>query len=178
MRIITIFEKVDDRLFAACFEGRNRDELDMALDLWRDVEELRKFFNHSREDLRKFEITLKVKDAVKQTWEEADRLYDRLIEFSEKGRLDELFKPLDNREESQRPYELQKLKAKGERRKSMLRLYALRFREWYIITGGAINLTNQMADRPHLKTELRKLECAKQFLQEEGTEGSFVYLDI
>ena len=178
MRIISIFEKVEDRLFAVCFEGSNRDELDKALDSWRDIEELRKFFNHSREDLSKFDITLKVKDAVKQTWEEADRLYDRLIEFSEKDRLDELFKLLDNREESQRAYELQKLKAKGERRKSMLRLYAIRFREWHIITGGAIKLTEQMANRPHLKTELRKLEVVRQFLQEDDSEGSFVYLDV
>lgn len=148
------------------------------MDSWRDVEELRKFFNHSREDLGKFDITLKVKDAVKQTWEEADRLYDHLIEFSEKDRLDELFQPLDNREESQRPYEFQKLKAKGERRKSMLRLYAVRFRDWYIVTGGAIKLTEQMANRPHLKSELRKLEVVRRFLQEEDTEGSFVYLDV
>ena len=178
MRIISIFEKIQDRLFAVCFEGNNRDELDRALDSWRDVEELRKFFNHSREDLSKFDITLKVKDAVKQTWNEADRLYDRLIEFTEKDNLDELFKPLDNREDSQRPYELQKLKAKGEKRKSMLRLYAVRFREWYIVTGGAIKLTDQMDNRPHLKTELRKLEVVRQFLQEEDTEGSFVYLDV
>ena len=177
MRIISIFEKVKDRLFAACFEGYNQDELDRALDSWRDVEDLRKFFIRSREDLSKFEITLRVKDAVKQTWEEAERLYDHLLEFSEKDKLDELFKPLDKREESQRPYELQKLKARGETRKGMLQLYAVRFRERYIITGGAIKLTDQMANRPHLRTELRKLECAKLFLQEGGTESSFVYLD-
>ena len=76
--------------------------------------------------------------------EEAEQIFDRLIEFSEKDSLDKLFKPLDNREEPQRPYEFQKLKAKGERRKSMLRLYAVKYRDWYVITGGAIKLTDQM----------------------------------
>ena len=60
----------------------------------------------------------------------------------------------------------------------MLRLYAVRFHEWYVITGGTIKLTDQMANRPHLKTERRKLEFVKRFLQEDGTEGSFVYLDV
>jgi hypothetical protein len=179
MHIISIFEKVEDRLFAACFEGFDRDELDRTLDSWKDAEWLREFFNRSREDLSKFDLALKVKNAVRQTMEEAEQIYDRLIEFSEKDKLDELFKPLDNREMSQRPYEFQKLKAKGERRKSILRLYAVKFRDWYIITGGAIKLTDQMASRPHLKTELRKLDIVKQFLQDEAdVEGSFVYLDV
>ena len=144
MRIISIFEKIEDRLFAVCFKGSDRDELDRALDSWRDVEWLREFFNRSREDLSKFDLTLKVKHAVRQTMEEAEQIFDRLIEFSEKDSLDKLFKPLDNREEPQRPYEFQKLKAKGERRKSMLRLYAVKYRDWYVITGGAIKLTDQM----------------------------------
>jgi len=70
------------------------------------------------------------------------------------------------------------LKAKGVGHKSMLRLYAVKFRDWYIISRGAIKLTDQMDSRPHLKTELHKLTLVKRFLQEDEDAGSFVYFDI
>ncbi len=60
----------------------------------------------------------------------------------------------------------------------MLRLYAVKFREWYVITGSAIKLTDQMDGRPHLKNELNKLELVRKLLQEGNPEGFFVYLDI
>jgi hypothetical protein len=180
MRITSIFEKDKDRLFAVSFEefGPN-DELENALDFWRDNEKLREFFNHYRGDLAKFEPGMKVKKAVKQVSDEAEEIFDRLKEFSEDDKLDKLFKPLDNRELSEESYELQKLKAKGERRKSMLRLYAVKFGGAYIITGSAIKINDRMDGRPHLKMELEKLEAAKKFLQQgEDRVGSFVYLDI
>jgi hypothetical protein len=178
MSKIAIFEKVKNRLFAACFEVEGKDELDKTLDFWRDVELLREFFIYHRHDLSKFEPTMKVKNAVNQTMDEAEEIYDRLIEFSEKDILNELFKPLDNREDYHSPYEFQKLKAKGEKRKSVLRLYAVKYSNWYVITGSAIKLTNQMNERPHLKAELQKLELVKRHLQEGSSEGSFVYLDL
>lgn len=181
MGAITIFEKIKDKLFAACFEESDplRDELDKTLDFWRDLEQLREFFTHYREDLGKFDLTLKIKTAVKQVSEEAEEIYDHLIEFSENEKLNELFKPLDNRELPQKPYELQKLKARSGKRKGMLRLYAVKFRDWYVITGGAIKLTDQMDNRPHLKRELNKLEITRKYLQEgPNMEGTFVYLDI
>ena len=155
-----------------------RSELDKILECWRDVEWIRGFFIQYREDLKEFEPTLKVKPAVRQAMTEAEGIYDRLIEFSEKDKLEELFKPLDNKEEEQSRYEFQKLKAKEGRRKSMLRLYAVKFRDWYVVTGGAIKLTKQMDERPHLKAQLDKLELVRKFLQDGNPEGSFVYLDI
>ena len=184
MHISGIFEKIEDKLFAVRIENIGeeelaaKDELDKLLDKWKDVEWLARFFTAFRKDLLKFEPTMRVKDAIKQTIREAEKIYDHLIEISENDKLDDLFRPLDNREESQPPYEFQKLKAKGVSRKSMLRLYAVKFRDWYIISGGAIKLTDQMDSRPHLKTELHKLTLVKKFLQEDEDAGSFVYLDI
>ena len=60
----------------------------------------------------------------------------------------------------------------------MLRLYAVKFRDWYVITGGAIKLTEKMKGRPHLQAELDKLELVRNFLRQDDPEGSFVYLDI
>jgi len=38
----------------------------------------------------------------------------------------------------------------------------------YLITGGAIKLTDSMQEREHTRRELDKLERCKQFLKEEG----------
>ncbi|HEX5172046.1 MAG TPA: hypothetical protein VFW11_22865 [Cyclobacteriaceae bacterium] len=178
MSKISIFEKAKDRLFAACFEPDQKDELDKTFDLWHDFEDLRTFFIQYRKDLGEFAPELSVKDAVKQALTEAEMIYDSLIEFSDHDKLDELFKPLDNRELEQSRYEFQKSKAKAGIRKSILRVYAVKFRDWYVITGSAIKLTDQMDGRPHLKKELKKLELVRKLLQEGNSEGSFVYLDI
>lgn len=179
MVIAAIFEKFKDRLYAVRFEAESKDELDMALDYWRDTEAVRAFFSLYREDLNKFEPGMKVKEAVKQTAEEAEEIYDRLLEFAGNDKLDELFKPLDNRELDESRYEFQKLKSRSGRRKGVLRLYAVKFRDWFVITGTAIKVTDQMNSRPHLKNELNKLEFVRKFLQEEkDPEGSFVYLDV
>ncbi len=117
MNRLAIFEKEKDRLFAACFEPGQKDELDKALDFWHDLEELRAFFMQYREDLSRFEPAWKVKDAVRQAITEAETIYDLLTGFSERDQLNELFKPLDNREVEQPLYEFQKLKARGKIRK-------------------------------------------------------------
>ncbi|MEJ0057605.1 MAG: hypothetical protein WDN75_19350 [Bacteroidota bacterium] len=178
MNKISIFEKVKDRLFAACFQPDQKDELDKALDFWRDFEELRLFFMQYRKDLTEFAPEMKVKHAVEQTLTEAEAIYDRLIEFSKHDKLEELFKPLDDREIEDLRYELQKTKAKSGTRNGMLRVYAVKYHDWFVITGSAIKLTDKMDGRPHLKKELKKLEQVRKLLQEGSSEGSFVYLDI
>jgi hypothetical protein len=92
------------------------------------------------------------------------------------GDLETIFKPLENSEKDQ-IYELQKLKAKGDERKSYLRLYAVRFRDEYVITGGAIKLTRNMTDRPHKRRELHRLEAVVAFLKQKDIEAKIVYLD-
>jgi len=177
MKIVSIFEKVNERLFAAKFEAEKADELDKALDLWRQADGLREFFIKYRSDLMMFEPGMKVQTAVNLVTDEAESIYDALSETAMSDHLDDLFKPLDNREEHQPRYEFQKFKARGQRRKSMLRLYAIKFTDVYVISGSAIKLTDKM-DRPHLKTELHKLELLKQYLQIDGIVGTFVYLEI
>jgi hypothetical protein len=183
MSKIRIFEKIKDRLFAACFgpdgpELEARDELEKAFDLWADIKLLRGFFSKYRMDLSQFDPSMKINDAVKQAREESFGIHDRLRELSEQDTFEDLFKPLDDKEELLPRYELQKLKAKEGRRKSILRLYAIKFGDKYVITGGTIKLTPTMKGRPHLKAELNKLELVKKLLQEDNPEGSFVYLDI
>jgi hypothetical protein len=51
----------------------------------------------------------------------------------------------------------------------------------YIITGGAIKLTDKMEEREHTLKELKKLETCKQFLINEGIideEGIIELLEL
>jgi hypothetical protein len=101
-----------------------------------------------------------------------------LAEDVESSALSDFFKPLDNCELELEPYELQKLKGKGEERKSYLRIYAIRYKEKIIVTGGAIKLTDKMEDRPHTHDELKKLEFVKIFLDVNDPDVSFGYIDV
>jgi hypothetical protein len=92
------------------------------------------------------------------------------------GNLSHLFKPLDNFEFGDE-YDFQKLKAKGEQRKSYLRIYAIRYGDEFVISGGAIKLTNYMDDRLHTKLEKYKLEAVVTFLKQKDLESKIVYLD-
>ncbi|MFN3996887.1 hypothetical protein [Algoriphagus sp.] len=58
-----------------------------------------------------------------------------------------------------------------------LRLYAVRFRDEFVITGGAIKLTRFMKDRLHTKLEIIRLEAAVEFLRQKDIEGKIVYLE-
>ena len=179
MNLIRIFEE-DKALFFAVqfgeseialdegesvFEGLN--EFDKAISKWMHSEWLRGFFIKQREDLKRFDSIMSVKMAVDQVKEEAKDIRGELLRLSQgasESEVELLFLPLDNREADLPRYELQKLKAKGARRKGLIRLYALKYGRSYVITGGAIKLTNQM-NRPHLKMELYKLNVVKKHLE-------------
>ncbi len=84
-----------------------------------------------------------------------------------KTKIKQLFQPLDNLEYNDKVY--QKKKAKPESKLPFLRLYAIRLADdSYIVTGGAIKLTDKMNGRKHLEKELAKLEQVKRYLKENG----------
>lgn len=190
MRIVSIFEKVHPKLFSALFDDQDellvgfddgykpsasKDEMVKAFEKWKDVFWLRHFFMTFRVDLMLYDPSMTVKRAIRETRDEADKFYDELLAVSGAAeQLSKLFKPLDNREVDGFPYEFQKLK--GKRR--WLRLYALKYDDYYVITGGAIKLTKGMKERPHLKHELVKLDYTRVFLDSADSSGSFVYLDV
>lgn len=200
MRIRTIFECGGRYLYAVLFEETDgvhdpefysdilgeqenlaKNEFDKALDRWQDVEYLRTFFAKYRSDLTSFDSTLSVNSAIKYTIEDTDDLISRMEEVettSNVQEFDRLFRPLVNGEKKDPPYELQKLKGKGSRHKSWLRLYALRYGNSFVVTGGAIKLTRSMNGRPHLKCELYKLELLRKFLEKDGKAGLAGYIDI
>jgi hypothetical protein len=155
------------------------DEFERLFDLWNDVEYLDNFLREHIHDLTATTWTDTdelIEETVFSLLDEAEELEDGLIYYAKGGvtesslALQQLFKPLDNRIYELKP--LQKSKASirtRERPDPKLRIYAIRLApNLYIVTGGAIKLTNTMNERPHLVAELRKIERVREWLKSEG----------
>lgn len=167
---------IENSLYAVEYNNTGNDEFHNLFENWSDVEYLEAFFEKHKSDLqRDFYNNIPIEDAIIQTINEAEKLEQQLIEIAEKGKtyavhsLQTLFKPLYNYEKAIYPIpEHQKSKAYGSDFKSWLRIYAIRIEEnTFIVTGGAIKLTETMNDREHLQNELEKLDLVKQFLIDE-----------
>jgi hypothetical protein len=185
MRVVCIFKlsKKNDGLYAAQFEGEeknNAGELQHAFSKlraeWADPDWFRSFFLKFKQDYFKFYGPSKLSRLVIEALNLADDLMEELVEHAISGDLNSLFHPLDNREADQ-IYELQKLKAKGAERKSYLRIYAVKYGDEFVITGGTIKLTEYMGDRPHTKVEINKLDAVVEFLRKNDIKGQIVYVD-
>ncbi|KPQ18997.1 MAG: hypothetical protein HLUCCX10_04240 [Algoriphagus marincola HL-49] len=185
MKVVCIFELAGTKgkLFAAQFEGEEKDEKGKVQNAfsklraeWKDPTWFRSFFTEFRQDYFNFYGSAKLNSIVKEALDFADDLFEELADHVISGDLESLFKPLENSEKDQ-IYELQKLKVKGEERKSYLRLYAVRFRDEFVITGGTVKLTRFMKDRPHTKLEIIRLEAAVEFLRQNDIEGKVVYIE-
>lgn len=185
MKVVCIFELLGTKgkLYAAQFEGEEKNEsgenqnaFSKLRSDWSDPTWFRSFFTKFRQDYYNFYGPAKLNNIVREALDYADDLFEELAEHVISDELDSLFKPLESTEIGQ-VYELQKLKAKGEERKSFLRLFAVRFRDEFVITGGAIKLTRFMKDRLHTKLEIIRLEAAVEFLRQKDIEGKIVYLE-
>lgn len=144
---------------------------------WSDPEYLESFFHKHVLDLqRKFYNFITIEDAINQTIDEALQLAERIIEVAESGKenkyetLQTLFKPLSKKDDFLvTTPQYQSSKVYGAHKKSWLRIYAIRIEpNLFIVTGGAIKLTETMNERKHLLNELDKLKRVKQFLIENG----------
>jgi hypothetical protein len=184
-KVVRIFELsgTNRKLFSAQFEGEElaeTGEIQHAFSKvraeWRDPNWLRSFFTEFRQDYFNFYGSSRLNRIVIEALEFADALFEELAVHVVSGDLESLFKPLEN-SENVPIYELQKLKVKGRERKSYLRLYAVRFRDEFVITGGTIKLTKVMRDRPHTKLALHRLEAVVQFLRQNDMEGKIVCLE-
>ena len=184
-KVICIFELsgTNGKLFSAQFEGEELNdtgEIQNAFSKvradWSDPNWFRSFFTEFRQDYFDFYGSAKLNRIVIEALEFADDLFEELAEHVVLGDLESLFKPLENSENVQ-IYDLQKLKVKGRERKSYLRLYAVRFRDEFVITGGTIKLTKFMRDRQHTRKELNRLEAVSRFLRQNDIEGKIIYLE-
>lgn len=175
MRITSIFELLKDRLWAVRYEGDPIHIFNQLKENWSDATWLQTFFENHQSDLQSgFFGEIAVDDAALKTIFEADDLFEA-IEEADGQNLDNLFIPLDDREF--RIKDFQKQKAKGEEHKSWLRIYAVRYLDGYIITGGAIKLTKTMQERDHTKLEIKKLSIVRDALKMNEVDDKFEDFD-
>lgn len=157
MEIVPIF---GTNLFAIKYSGETKDEFARLFELWQDPEYLEKFFESNKSDLENdFWGSVSIEDAIFNTFNYAQYFEHKLLELSDANEEDQLtgleniFVPLHDSQ-----YQLYFLK-KSKAKKTWLRIYALRVENnIYIITGGAIKLTQTMQERKHTNVELRKIE--------------------
>jgi hypothetical protein len=181
MKIGHIFVLRKDRLYAVSYDDMKDHVLSDLYDKWTDVQYLEEFFNEHECDLRTaFYGYIGIEEAIERTIEEAEQLHEKLYELAESEyeyQLDTLFRPLNDNVYVLENY--QKSKAKGlSSRKSWLRIYAVRYDDVYVITGGAIKLTLKMEGRRHLEEELKKLDKVRDYLKFDLNEEDFIYTEI
>ncbi len=185
VRIIT--DRVaGEGLYAIRFAASQPDEFERLFDLWiRDTGYLYRFFQDHRSEVQSgIYKGISVEQAVKATRHEAKLLQQTMFSLAKNGIsgrqqvLQNIFQPLNNNEYTLKP--LQKSKARGNREKRWLRIYAIRFAaNCFVITGGAIKVTLNM-EAPYLQEELQKLEKVRQFLVDHDLrdQTDFEYLEI
>ena len=186
MKFVPIFVD-EDCLLSTKKDNEEQDEFSKIFDQWTDIEYLDKFFTTNENDLnRPFWEGISIEQAIIETRNEAIKFRKYLKKISEKPPEERiplflrLFHPL-SKDQGISSF-LEKKKAYGKRNKTWLRIYALKAGEdMYIITGGAIKLTDNMGERPHTRRELKKLEICEQFLRSEGIvdeEGIIELLEL
>ncbi len=156
MEIVSIFA---DKLYAFHYDKERQDEYDRLMDLWTDAVYLVEFVDRNN---RYLPSGLPIEIFVDQVWNDALDLDEELGQagIDEAGELDKCFSPLHNGE-----YKFKILSLKKKRCR-YLRLYAIKIdTDCYVITGGAIKLTQKMQEHPDTLEELRKIQQCKAYLQ-------------
>ena len=134
------------------------------------MEWLREFFIENRNDLESYFKITDLNEAISDTIEDADKLQCLILDLTPEADLERIFRPLDNRQTVALMLDKENARLKNRpAHVSWLRLYAIRLEEGsFIITGGAIKLTETMPERTHTFQELAKMEKVRNFLLDEN----------
>ncbi|HEX9513946.1 MAG TPA: hypothetical protein VF939_25820 [Puia sp.] len=178
MEIVHIFSPKNDPyegLWAVKYEEAEVNEFENIFEVWQDPEIMYQFCIDNLEDIRtKFGYRISPETAANELMEEAEDLQQLIYKLGKKQmpgtNLQLVFKPLHNYETNLTVLQLSKGIVKNRSIKNpKLRIYAVRVAEnTYIVTGGAIKLTDLMDDRPHTKEQRLRLMTVKDWLKREG----------
>lgn len=182
MKIIDTFAIVKDSLYSVQYETEDLNEFAKCFELWNDPIYLREFFEQHKKDLdNEFWKGLTIEEAIIKTREDARLFEEELLYVAETGKterletLSTLFEPLS---EGNIEKKFEKDKAKGMKRPSWLRIYAIRIEaNLFVICGGGIKLTPTMNERSHLLLELDKLEFTRDYLL-NGEEENLEFFEL
>ncbi len=166
MKIVCIFA---EKLYAVQYDENSINEFRRLLNQWNDMEYL-------------FEFT------QENNIKESSDFIDEIIEDAYE--LDIFLNQLNNNKQSLNQYfenlrvsepiilSLQKGK-RNKRGRSKLRLYAIKIdTEVFLITGGAIKITQKMQEHPDTSNELKKLNKVRGFLIEKNITFEDAFYDF
>lgn len=179
------FEPLSRNVYAVIYNDDADNIYEIIQEKWHNATFLWNFF-HDPQNIEDLAVFWKqpidkrlIRVAIKDSIEDADYI-DSIIDTDNIDDLLQFFHLLDNKESELTGPPLKKQKGHGEHRhnhNSWMRLYAIRISDdpddlqssqIYIITGGAIKLTQEMKDREHTKAELDKINNVWNFLQSKG----------
>lgn len=151
MKIICIFA---DQLFAFHYDNNEDNEYDRLMELWTDVGFLNEYAKiNNIEDVNEFIIEI---------LHDAEQIQDFLENLNQNNQSYGIyFEPLQESErKKQLPFQ------KGKIKWNRLRLYAIKLEEnFYVITGGAIKMSQTMQEHPDTQHELTKLNAARAYFE-------------
>ena len=128
------------------------------MDNWTDVSYLRKYAkDNAIENINQF---------VKDRLNDAEQIQDVLEEITTNNQpLEFYFRTLFDTESGIKILSLQK----GKIENNGIRVYAIKIdANCFVITGGAIKMSQAMQDHPDSNNELAKIKAAKEYLQENS----------
>ena len=166
MKIISIFA---DKLFAFHYDNEVDNEYDRLMELWTDVSFLRNYAKENSID--------NVNSFVNDILQNAEKIQDFLENLDQNNQpYGFYFEPIQDSERN-------KLLSfqKGKIKKNRLRYYAIKLdKNCFVITGGAIKMSQIMQGHPDTVNELKKMKIARAYLNENGVfdEDSFYELLI
>ena len=164
MKIVPIF---DDQLFAIHYQNEVENEFDRLLELWTDVSFLIAYAK--KNDLKN------VVDFVNKILMDVEQIQDFLETLKHNNNpFGFYFEPLQNSEQA-------KLLAfhKGKIRQNQLRFYAIKIDEnCFLITGGAIKMSQKMNEHLDTLNELNKLKKARAYLRANGVFDDASFFEL
>ena len=164
MKIACIFE---NQLYSFHYNEYDENEYDRNLNQWNNTEFLYQFAKeNSIEDIIAFV------DEISDNLEELEDLINEIAESS--VQFQRLFIPLKY-SETNKTISLRKGKINHNR----LRLYAIKLiDELFIITGGAIKMSQRMLDHPGTAKEHSKLSAARQYLEINDIHNEDAFFEL
>lgn len=164
MKIACIFE---NQLYSFHYNEYDENEYDRNLNQWSNTAYLFEFAKENNiQDIVAF------LDEIYYNLEELEDLINEIAETD--GQFKRIFIPLEH-SETNKTISLRKGKINHNR----LRLYAIKLiDELFIITGGAIKMSQRMPDHPGTAKELVKLSAARQYLDINDIHNEDAFFEL
>lgn len=180
MKKVKPIEIIKNKLYAFHYEKDDENILSVLLSRWNDIEYLFKFFQKNNKfflNSNFFPIGYSIEDFTEDIEWGLEKL-ENILEKLKNTDLepDSCFEPLSKEDSLVKVLSLRKGKSK------LLRIYAIKIDEGlYVITGGAIKITQKMQDHKDTKNELAKMRYAKEYLKNiniKTEEAFYCYFNI